>query len=94
MGDSSQAWREVGKSFESLGLKLKMHLEQGVDEKDRESVQSAVRNIGDVLEQGFGALGTAVHDPAVHEDVEKVASSLRDAVAATLEDAGSALRRS
>ncbi len=94
MGDSSQAWSEVGKSFESLGLKLKMHLEQGVDEQDRESVQAAVRNIGEVLEQGVTSLGNAVRDPAVHQDVEKLATSLREAVAATLEDAGSALRRS
>lgn len=94
MADSSQAWSEVGKSFESLGLKLKMHLEQGIDEKDRESVQAACHNIGDVIEQGFTSLGNAVRDPAVHEDVEKVAESIREALAATFEDAGSALRRS
>ncbi len=93
MADSSQAWSEVGKSFESLGLKLKMHLEQGIDEQDRDSVQSACRNIGDVIEQGFTSLGNAVRDPAVHEDVEKVAESIREALAATFEDAGSALRR-
>lgn len=92
MAESGQAWSDVGKNFEALGLKLKMHLEQGVDEANRGSLQDALKNLGTVLEQGFTAVGKAVRDPAVQSDLDRVAESLREAFATTVDEAGDAIR--
>jgi hypothetical protein len=92
MADTGQAWNEVGKSFEALGLKLKMHLEQGVDESNRESFQTALKNFGTVVEQGVAAMGNAVRDPAVQADLDRVAASIREALASTVDQAGDAIR--
>ena len=91
MSDTKQAWEQVGHELQSLGLKLKLHLEQGAD-AEREAAQDAVHSLVGALDQTFTSLGNAVRDDAVHEDLGKVAASLRDALAATLEDAGTTLR--
>lgn len=92
MADPGEAWSEVGKSFEALGLKLKMHLEQGVEESNRDSLQTALKNLGTVIEQGVSAVGKAVRDPAVQSDLDRLAGSIREALASTVDQAGNTLR--
>ena len=93
MADAQESWREVGKTLDGLGLKLKMHFEKAQEDFDSDRIRDAVEAAGADVQRAFDALGEAVRDPAIKEDVRRAASSLSDAVANTFAEFGKQLRR-
>lgn len=90
MSDTKGAWDEVGRQLSGLGLRLKLHLAQaGVEAGAADDVKDALRNLGSAIESGFTGLGNAAQDPAVRDDVSRVAKSFADALAASLSEIGS-----
>ena len=75
MTDAQESWREVGKTLEGLGLKLKMHLERAQGEMEGERFRDALEAAGAGVQKAFDALGEAVRDPAIKDDVRQAATS-------------------
>lgn len=91
MAEAQDAWKEVASKAESLGLKLKLHLEQEQDEaSDREAgdTKAMVDELGQKLTDAFDSLGNAAKDPAVHSDVKDIGNTLRDALMSTFSAVG------
>jgi Flp pilus assembly pilin Flp len=96
MADTRESWEEVLSRLNELGLKLQLHFEQaGSDEEvaaEEDRVKEALRTVGDAVEQAFGALGGAVKDDAVREDVVDVGRSVLEALDATFSELGERFR--
>jgi len=91
MADVQDAWRDVASKAEALGLKLKLHLEQEQDAaSDREAgdTKAMVEDLGQKLTDAFESMGNAAKDPAVHEDVKDIGTTLRDALMSTFSAVG------
>ena len=91
MADAKDAWKEVASKAESLGLKLKLHLEQEQDEASEREVgetKAMVDELGQKLTDAFDSLGNAAKDPAVHADVKDIGNTLRDALMSTFSAVG------
>jgi hypothetical protein len=86
MPDARESWDEVGKVLEGLGLKLKMHLEGARDNVEGKEVGDALKAAASAVDGAFDALGNAVRDPAVKDDVRRAASALSDAVSNTFSE--------
>jgi len=87
--DTKKAWSEVADHLSALALKLRCHFEQaGTDPRAAAEVKDALDKLGATFESSFSAIGNAVGDPAVREDVGKVIESLVGAMTTTLSDAG------
>jgi hypothetical protein len=87
----SQTSRRLGDQLESLGLKLKLHVEQATSEID-DDVKEGFARVGKAIEDVFDALGEAVDDDAVRADAEEAGRRLLDAVDATFTEAADVLR--
>lgn len=87
--ESRAAWDEVGAAFESLGLKLKLHFEESFADgaPEREAVENALAGLGNVIQKVVTPIRDALHDPAVRDDVDRIAQRLGAAVSETLEAA-------
>ena len=76
------AWTEVAEKIEALALKLKLHAEEelasaGVDLPDvADKLSAAITGAAE-------AIGDAVKDDAIRQDLRDAASSLADAVVTT-----------
>ena len=92
MTPAKESWREVGDILDGLGLKLKVHFEKAQSEVEGEHVRDAVEAAGAGVQRAFDALGEAVRDPAIKEDVRRAAASLSDAVSNTFAELGDQLR--
>jgi hypothetical protein len=91
--DTKQAWHEVGDQFSGLGLKLKLHFEQAIQARpDDETMRKALEELRDSVDRAFDAVGNAVKDPSVKQDVKDVATSLREAFATTFAETSEDLR--
>ncbi len=102
MADASNKWSEVGSHVSGLGQKLRYHFEQtrsaepgatGADTARDARVHEAVRKLGDALDGVLDAVGAAVKDPAVKDDVKQVGTALSDALATTFAEISDDLRR-
>ncbi len=89
--DLKSAWAAVGDELSSLGLKLKLHAEQEFSE-DAGEVASALKRLGERLDDAVDAIGNVSKDEAVREDLREVRVRLVDAMAATLDRAKSELQ--
>ena len=92
MTEAQESWREVGKTLDGLGLKLKMHFEKAQEDFDSEKFRDALDAAGTGVQKAFDALGEAVRDPAIKDDVRQAATSLSDAIANTFSEMRSQLR--
>lgn len=94
MAARSKEWEQVGEQFESLGDHLRSHFDEVSTDAaaERAAFERSIRGLLGALEGGFGAARKAVRDPALREDVTKVAESVRAALLATFEDAGEQVR--
>lgn len=90
MTTSAEAWKAVGDQLSSLGLKLKMHLQEELADVDEEDTWNRVR---ESFEEVFEALGDAAKDPAVRSDVKEIARSMAEAANATVADIRSKLAK-
>jgi len=92
MSEAQESWREVGKVLEGLGLKLKMHFEGVQEELEGERFRDAVDAAGAGVQRAFDALGEAIRDPAIQDDVRRAAASLSDAISNTFSEVSAQLR--
>jgi hypothetical protein len=90
----AKAWRQVGDQFETLGTRVRKHLDEVSTEAHAERVafEKALRALISALEKGFGTAGQAVRDPAIREDIYDLAGSVREALLASFETAGDQVR--
>ena len=89
------AWDEVGTEFTRLGVHLKHQIEARLafaKEQAPEEVEQAIKKIVDTLNDAFGAVGETLRDPTIRDDAKRAASTLGDAVARTLQQAGDEVR--
>jgi hypothetical protein len=91
MTNVQERWKELGDQLESLGLKLKLHVEQATSEID-DDVKDGLARVGKAIEDVFDALGEAVDDDAVRADAKEAGRRLLDAVDATFTEVGDVLR--
>ena len=89
MATAQESWTEVGKVLDGLALKVKMHLEatQGAGDHIVEAMNDAMAGVQKSVEVLANALGDAVRDPAIRDDVRSVAASFSDAIANTIAEA-------
>ncbi|MEM7091827.1 MAG: hypothetical protein AAF567_02395 [Actinomycetota bacterium] len=91
MDDARNAWTDVASKFESLGGKLKHHLEQeaAVDGEPADaSTQNAFDELSGRVRDAFDAFGNASRDDAVRSDVREIAEALQEAIVETFKAAG------
>ncbi len=92
MSEIQDSWKEVAGKAEALGLKLKLHLEQELDDDQPErsagDTKALVDELGRKLNDAFDSFGNAAKDPAVHEDVKDVGRLFRDALVTTFNAVG------
>ena len=92
MTEPRQAWEQVGENLSGLGVKLKEHLNQELSDDDEEKVASALKRLGDAIEETVDAIGNAAKDPAVKDDVKTLGKSFFEALSVTVELAGEKVR--
>jgi hypothetical protein len=95
MAEMQDSWKEVAGKAESLGLKLKLHLEQEKEEQaanEAENAESETKALVDDLTKkvsdAFDSIGNAAKDPAVHDDVKDMGRLFRDALVSTFSAVG------
>jgi len=102
MADHQDSWKELASKAESLGLKLKLHLEQESSPDGDDELASAVTGVGGSrdpkvlaeqaakkVQEAFDSLGSAAKDAAVHQDAKDLGSLFKDALITTLGAVGS-----
>lgn len=99
MSGTQEAWSEVGERFTSWG-KLVAERYRGANETTREAAQDsqrtlddAIRDVTDVLDRAFTALGDTIRDEQAREDLKLGAKALADALAVTVTEAGEQVRK-
>ena len=93
MGQSEEAWNEVGEHFKSLGSIFKVHyLAQDEGEPmelaSDDEVKDALRTLGVSLKAAFATVGDTIADPEIRDEARQTASSFFDALGATFSDLG------
>jgi len=81
------AWGKVGDELSGLGLKLKLHLEEEFADDDSDEIDSALKRLGEAIENAAEAVGAAVTDPAVHQDVRDAGKLLIQAASLSIQQA-------
>jgi hypothetical protein len=92
MNDTRQQWDEVGRRFDTLARKLKLHYEQNTGEADRAELDTALRRLGDTVDQGVRSIADAARDPEVREDADRLATALGGALDRTFGELSDQLR--
>ena len=91
-------WRKVGDQFAAIGERFKEHYEQ-VESSDSDEdasvdeVRSALRTLGDALDNVFTAVGHAFRDPAIRSEAKEAAGSIATALGATFNELSDEVRR-
>ena len=92
MEDARDAWKDVAKKVESLGSKLKVHLDQEkdatVDTRFEGETKHAFDQLSTQVTDAFDAFGNAAKDSAVHADVQEIAELIKQALIETFEAVG------
>ncbi len=95
---AKDAWNDVGERFSSWGRRLADRYKEtvGSDATPQEAqrkLEEAARELGDQLSRAFTALGDTLKDDNAEQDLRSAVGAIGDAVAATVTEAGAALRR-
>jgi hypothetical protein len=95
MAEAKDKWDDVGERFGEIGRHLKDRFDAnaafGADERD--TVNDALRQLGDALDAGFTTIGETLRDPAMRDELKTAGSSIADAIGATLRDVSDAIKR-
>lgn len=87
MKDGRAAWAQVAERFEMLGQDLSRHFDMPIVEtRERRAFETALRRLTRTLERGLVGMADSVRDTKVRKDTLRVASSLQDAIGASLTD--------
>jgi hypothetical protein len=93
MGQSEEAWNEVGEQFKSLGSMLKVHYQtyEGEDITEvvsDDEVKDALRTLGENVKAALASIGDAFADTEIRDEARQTAGSFFDALGATFSDLG------
>lgn len=102
MGQSDEAWNDVGEQLKKLGFMFKTHYQEYEGEDFTEvvsdaEVKDALRTLGESVKAAFATVGDAFADAEIRDEARQTAGSFFDALGATFSDLGhdiSAERRS
>jgi hypothetical protein len=97
MADSAKdAWTNVGERFSSWGRRVADRYKEtaGADtpQETQRKLEEAARELSGQLNRAFTALGDTLRDEQAKQDLRKAVGSIGDAVAATVNEAGTAIR--
>lgn len=97
MADSAKdAWTDVGERFSSWGRRVADRYKEtgGADtpQETQRKLEEAARELGDQLNRAFTALGDTLRDEQAKQDLRKAVGAIGDAVSATVNEAGTAIR--
>ena len=96
MTDSAKdAWTNVGDRFSSWGRRVAERYKDTGGEPPQDAqrkLEEAAREIGDQLNRAFTALGETLRDDQAKRDLRDAVGAIGDAVAATVNEAGTAIR--
>jgi CHASE3 domain sensor protein len=94
---SKDAWNQVGERFASFGRHLSDRYRQtGSDDNANEAqhkLEEAARQIGNQLDRAFSAIDETLRDAEAKKDLKDAVGAIGTAVGATIDDAGTAIRR-
>src|SRR5512141_624600 len=95
--DARQKWTAVGERFGSVGKRLAVrYKEGGSDEaaaKEAErKLEEIAKELMDKVERAVDAVDGTVRDPEARSDLKEALNALGDALTATANDVGSAVR--
>jgi hypothetical protein len=93
MGQSDEAWNDVGEQLKTLGTMFKDHYQayEGEDLTEvvsEDEVKDALRTLGESVRAAFGSIGDAFADPDVRVEARQTAGSFFDALGATFSELG------
>lgn len=89
------AWGRVSEQFASLGDQLRRRYDEreGEEGRTRETVQEALRSLGDAAERLAATVSSAVRDPDIQAEARRAATSLIDALGMTFSRVTGDVRR-
>ena len=93
MGQSDEAWNDVGEQLKTLGLMFKSHYQEYEGEDFTEvvsdaEVKDALRTLGESVKAAFATVGDAFADPEIRDEARQTAGSFFDALGATFSEFG------
>ena len=96
--NAKDAWTQVGERFASFGRHLSDHYReagsgQTGSEDTQRKLEEAARQIGNQLDRAFSAIDGTLRDAEAKKDLKDAVGAIGNAVSATIDDAGSAIRR-
>jgi hypothetical protein len=94
MGQSDEAWNDVGEQLKTLGAMFKDHYQayEGEDLTEvvsDDEVKDALRTLGETVKAAFGTIGDAFADPEIRDEARQTAGSFFDALGVTFSELGS-----
>jgi hypothetical protein len=99
MSETQEAWSEVGERFGAWGKLVADRYKESsgtareAAKESQRKLEEAARDITDVLDRAFTALGDTIRDESAKNDLKAAVKALGDAVAVTVSEAGEQVRR-
>jgi hypothetical protein len=93
MTTNHDPWDEVGERIAALALKLKLHAEEELADRDL-TVEQVVDRITAAASSAADAFGDACKDEAVRQDLRDAGRAIADAVRSSIDDARARVRAS
>jgi len=98
MGQSDEAWNDVGEQLRTLGSMFKDHYQSHegeirVDVVSDDEVKDALRTLGDSVKTAFASIGDAIADQELRTEARQTAGSFFDALGATFSELGADITR-
>ena len=93
MGQSDDAWSDVGEQLKTLGSMFKSHYQNHegeirVEVVSDDKVKEALRTLGESVKTAFASVGDAFADQEIRTEARQTAGSFFDAVGATFTELG------
>lgn len=98
--DAKQAWNDVGENVTSLGKRLSERYRalgpsgEAATRETHRTMEDAAKEVGDQLSRALDTLGTTIRDDEAKADLKQALTSVGEALGATFDEAGQAIRRS
>ena len=99
MSGTQEAWSEVGERFAAWGKLVAERYKESsgttreAAKESQRKLEEAARDVTDVLDRAFTALGETIRDQNAKDDLKQAVKALGDAVAVTVSEAGEQVRR-
>ena len=97
--ETRKAWDEVGKHFSNVGKQVAEHYRKEEQEtgsasaEERRSLNAALKDVVEKLDQAFTGLGNALRDPGTQDSLKRAGKSLGSALDTTFSKVGDEIRQ-